>query len=601
MRKFIYTALVLLSCALAGAREKINPTPSPDGKMEAYTDSSNNLFVCDIESGKEIQLSFDGSELILNGYASWVYYEEIFGRPSKYRAFWWSPDSKKIAYYRFDNSRVGMFPIYDEKGVYGSLTRTRYPKAGEPNPSVRVAMVDLGAAEPVTTWADFDEAEDQYFGTPFWGADSRQLFVQWMPRVQQDLVLYAVKASDGSKSRIYSEHYDTWIDWMEDMVFTKDGLYMARSFEDGWQQIYFLSYNGKTLRRVTSGPNWNIDLLDFDKVRRELYFTAQRDSDIHSCLYKVDRSGRITRLTPAEYQVASVSFEKGYKAFTATLTNINTPYFEYPSEQPSALPEGEAERKIVYLTLENGLKVPAMIQYPDNFNRTRKYPVVMEIYGGPNTAYVRDYYTWKRGDRQQWYRENGIIYLLADSRAAGHNGRAGVDCSYRDVVSAPVEDFCAWARWLQSQPYVDGSRIGVEGFSFGGTMTSMLVMNHPDLFRCGVAGGGVYDWVLYDSHYTERYMDTPQRNPEGYETARVLSHTSAYDPSKSFLKLTHGTADDNVHLQNTLQLMDTLQRGGKQFELMLYPGGYHGYRGVQHQHDFEADKAFWTRYLINQN
>ncbi|MBP5173225.1 MAG: DPP IV N-terminal domain-containing protein [Bacteroidales bacterium] len=600
--------------ALSALAQETNPTYSPDSSFVAYT-SGGDLFVRPASGGEAIRLTQDGSDVILNGYASWVYYEEIFGRPSRYRAFWWSPDSRKLAFYRFDNTVVKMFPIYSPYGGKGgSLSETRYPLAGDPNPNVRVGIVSLDEPSKII-WADFDETVDQYFGTPFWGADSRQLFVQREPRVQQELELFAVDATDGSKKSIYRETYPTWLDWMQDMLFTRDGLYMARAFETGWQQIYFLSYDGKTLKRLTSGVNWRISLLAVDEKAGTVYFTSYRDSDVHPCLYSVDRRGRIKLLSDPDYAVSVQSLDLNMKKAEVLYSNINTDWMPYSIDLRKALstpkedsrsqsamtgnevPDGP-QFEIVYAEMADGQKVPAAVALPRDFDPSKKYPVVMEIYGGPDNPYVRD--SKRRASPMvRWFWETGVIRAIIDTRAAGHTGRKGTDLVYRDVVSVPVQDACAWARWFGALPYVDATRIGIEGFSFGGTMTAMLVMNHPDLFRCGIAGGGVYDWELYDTHYTERFMDTPQRNPEGYAKARALNYVRNYDPSRSRLKLTHGTGDDNVHLQNTLLLVDSLQRNGKQFDLMLYPDGMHGYRGKQSLHDNEADREFWSRYLLN--
>ena len=609
MKRTILTIACLLAAVFAGA-EEINRTASPDGKWEAFTDDHNDLYVRELASGETLRLTSDGSDLILNGYASWVYYEEIFGRPSMYRAFWWSPDSRSIAFYRFDNSKVQMFPIYSAEGKYGSLSQTRYPKAGDPNPECRIGIISLDNPGH-TVWADFDYTQDQYFGTPFWGDDSRRLFVQRMPRVQQELDLFAVSAADGSLTSIYHEQYHTWVNWMEDMLFSPEGLIMVRDFETGWQQLYFLSYDGKTFKRLTDGPNWRVKLIGMDSAKGDIFFTAYRDSDVRACLYRLDRSGAIQALTNPAFSVSDVEFTPDWSAFSATLSTCNSPAVRRHFK--TGRPNGRIEKKaapqredrpqweIIRLTLEDGTSLPAKIAYPKDFDPSKKYPLVMEIYGGPNTAYVYD--SWRRGPsrRDFWYYENGIIKVTADSRAAGHNGRADIDLVYRDVVSVPVKDFCQWGRYFQSLPYVDADRIGVEGFSFGGTMTAMLVMTHPEIFRCGIAGGGVYDWELYDTHYTERFMDTPQRNPEGYARARALNYVQQYDDSRSFLKLTHGTGDDNVHFQNTLQLIDALQKAGKQFELMIYPDGMHGYRGAQAEHDMAADAAFWSKHLLNVN
>ena len=233
----------------------VNLTYSPDMSKLAFT-RDNDLYVADIETGRETRLTFDGSDLILNGYSSWVYYEEIIGRSSKYKAFWWSPDSKKIGFYRFDNTNVPLFPIYSafanpaaaasqsqspkvtDLGIGGSLSETRYPKCGQTNPEVRIGIADLEASDVV--WADFNSADDQYFGIPFWGPDSKEFFIARMPRLQNTIDLYAVSAEQGSKRHVYNETYKTWLNWFDGVVFTDNGLYMSREFETGWQQIYFL-------------------------------------------------------------------------------------------------------------------------------------------------------------------------------------------------------------------------------------------------------------------------------------------------------------------------------------------------------------------------
>lgn len=591
---------------------EMNPTPSPDSTMVAFT-RGNDLWVRHLADSSETRLTFDGSELILNGYASWVYYEEIFGRQTEYKAFWWSPDSRSIAYYRFDNSEVPVFPIFSPFGQNGSLSLTRYPNAGQTNPSVRVGVVELSSAE--TTWADFDYSQDQYFGSPFWSPDSRELFVPREPRRQNTLELFAVSASDGSLREVYREEYPTWVEWIDDMLFTDDGFYMARNFETGWEQIYFLGYDG-SLTRLTEGENWDIRLLRTDGKGR-VWFTAKRDSRLHPALYLLDRKGRVTALTDPELYVEGVQFSEDGKSFTAYVSTARTPKLRIsgrsdrfdckplPQETETSAEGGAPAPYPEIVKIENdGFELYALMSLPEDFDPSRKYPVVMQLYGGPGTPYVRD--IWKNRDASdEWCYRNGVIYIVCDPRSSGENGREGMDQAFRRMTVIELEDYIAWAEWLQSLPYVDGSRIGVKGFSFGGTTTAMLVLRYPQYFRCGIAGGGVYDWTLYDSHYTERFMDTPQANPEGYAAASVIDwvprifgdQAGRKLPLPGALRLTHGTGDDNVHYQNTLLLMDALQKAGVQFELMLYPDGMHGYRGYQGEHDKAAEADFWTRWL----
>ena len=623
-----------------------NPTLSPDGSRIAFT-RDNDLWVAEVATGKEVRLTDDGSATILNGYASWVYYEEILGRPTRYRAFWWSPDSRKIGFYRFDNAEVPVFPIYssypedyDRSGMGlsytqkagaavplegvsptgGSVRMTRYPKCGDNNPKVRIGIADVETSS--VTWADFDENEDQYFGTPFWGADSRFFFVQREPRTQNRLDLYAVSPEDGSRKCIYHEEYDTWLDWIDGMLFGKDGLYMVRSFETSWQQIYYLSYDGAIFTRLTDGPNWRMSLLDVDESRMKknpdgtgatVFFVAERDSRVSSALYSV-RKGEVNAVSHPQYHVSRVKLSPSRKYAAASISRCNVPdqlwIFDVGKPSRSFKVADLADGmdlgsmnlpQLITMTTRDGFTLPALVCYPESFDPGKKYPVHMDIYGGPDTPMVSD--SWAGSRRYDWYAANGIIEIVADCRASGHNGRKGLDMIYGRLSEVEVSDFVEWAEYLQSLPYVQGDKIGVEGFSFGGTMTALLVMDHSEAFHYGIAGGGVYDWALYDTHYTERFMDTPANNPEGYARTRTADHAANYpvrygsDDGSVMLKLTHGTGDDNVHFQNTLMLADALQKAGAKFELMIYPDGMHGYRGYQGDHFQNANREFWLHYL----
>jgi len=654
----------------------VNLTYSPDSTKLAFT-RDNDLYVVDIASGKETRLTHDGTDVILNGYASWVYYEEILGRPSRYRAFWWSPDSRKIGFYRFDNSEVPMFPIYSaypnpqaaasqsqspkvtDLGLGGSLSETRYPKAGQTNPQVRIGIIDLGACEgcplsgsgecgsPEIVWADFDPTLDQYFGIPFWGPDSKEFFIARMPRLQNTIDLYAVNIADGSKRHVYNETYKTWLNWFDGVVFTDKGLYMSREFETGWQQIYFLSYDGKEFRRLTDGTNWSVAIQRVDEKKGEVYFTAKRDATVRQALYKVDSKGVIKALTDPAYNVTGVRFSPDGKYFAAAYSNVTTPtrvavfttsggvVSEGHNEdlEPANLrkpavpakkqkgsglagyvvadmqgPDYDASKyalgQLVHMQTRDGFTLPGMIVYPKSFDPSKQYPVHVDIYGGPDSPQVNDRWITPNSSNQ-WYSDNEIIQITVDPRAEGHNGREGLDMIYRQLSVVELEDFCDWADWLMEKPYVRDEKIGIEGFSYGGMMTALILFRASDKFHYGIAGAGVYDWLLYDTHYTERYMDTPQANPDGYKAGSIINYVSEYPVEYGtpegvepvMLKLTHGTGDDNVHLQNSLWLINELHRHGKKFEFMIYPDGMHGYRGYQGQHFQNDNREFWLKYL----
>ena len=593
----------------------VNPTWSPDSTKIAFT-LENDLYSIDVHSKHVTRHTYDGSDLILNGYASWVYYEEIFGRPSQYRAFWWSPDSKVIAFYRFDNSQVPMFPIYSAKGKHGNLNQTRYPKTGDPNPEVKLGFVSADGGE--TVWADFDPKVDQYFGTPFWSGDGTKLMVSLMDRAQDNLQLYAVTPQTGSKVMVYKEHQDSWIDWMDDMLFTKEGIYIVRDFT-GWQQIYFLSYDGRNFEQLTTGRNWSVHLLQVDK--KHLLFTAKREASTRVDIYRLNlRSKEIQRLSYGPYNFSGVTVSEDGKTLSALVSNYRTPTQlvaitipnsgdVIPEKHVKVVYDSKGEKfndyaialpELVYVTTRDGVRLPAAVTWPVDFDKNKRYPVKVNIYGGPDNPQVRE--GWRGVTMAtQWWANHGVIQVTLDNRAGGHYGKKGVESVYRYLGVLELQDFCDGIDHFRKMSFVNEDKIGVEGFSFGGTMTALCVTEGNEHFQYGIAGGGVYDWGLYDTHYAERYMDRPQDNPDGYKASRVIDRTGNYrGDASNMLRITHGTGDDNVHFQNTLQLIDQLQRDHKDFELMIYPDGMHGYRGDQGMHSSLQDYKFWYRYLLEQ-
>lgn len=591
-----------------------NITLSPDLQRAAYT-FDNDLYLYDFKGREEKRLTTKENDNILNGYASWVYYEEILGRPSQYKAFWWAPSGKMIAYYSFDESNVGVFPIYDYNEQYGSIKQTRYPKAGSGNPHVRVNILDLEGGRRIE--APFDGNDDQYFGIPFWSSDSKKFMVPWMNRDQNNLVLYAlnVEPTTGeiTKEKVYEERQPTWIDWITDMHFTAGGFYMVRDF-DMWEQIYYQSFDGTILKKITEGKNWGTQIIKVDEKGGYIYFSARREISTRNDFYKVNlKNGRITRLSHGEFDYSHICLSDNNRYFAAVRSNAKTPP---QTVWGTTLGRGEltvitdmkgekfddyalALPQMLYMEHE-GYTLPAYMILPVNLDTAKSYPAIVSIYGGPNAGTVMD--RWMGlGEKTQWWANEGVIQLSIDHRAAGHCGKEGLNFLHRRLLTIELEDYKAWMQYLFNKyRYIDRDKIGITGFSYGGSMTALAVLEGNDYFKYGIAGGGVYDYSLYDTHYAERYMDTPQSNPEGYKKSRIMDRIGNYrGDATNFLRITHGTADDNVHLQNTMQLIDALENEGRQFELMLYPGEYHGYRGSKARHSRKSDYLFWYRHLLD--
>ncbi len=593
-----------------------NPTYSPDRRYIAYT-KDGDLYSIEVATRKINRHTNDASKVVSNGYASWVYYEEILGRASRYKAFWWSPDSKVIAYYRFDDSKVPMFPIYDAAGQHGTLRETRYPKAGDPNPEVKVGFVSVEGN--ATVWADFDPKKDQYFGTPFWDFKGKRLIVPWMDRSQDNMILYSVDPLYGGKESVYSEHQNTWVEWPDQMLFSDKGFYMVRDYEK-WQRIYFLSYDGKEFRYASDRKNyWGIRLLTLSD--KYLFYTARGgESTTRTDIYRVTlRTGAVQRVSFGEYDFSRVKVGDDGRTVTAMMSNCHTPakYVEikipasgdvqernvdvlFDSKGPEYDNYEIAEREIVWITLRDGVKVPASVIWPIGMDRSGsvKYPVKVDIYGGPDSQQVYDRYAGC-GFETQWWANHGVVQVTLETRSAGHLGREGLDAIYRKLNVVELQDLIDGIKYFDSLPYINSKKVGIEGYSYGGTMSLLAVTEGSDYFQYAVASSGVMDWQLYDSHYTERYMDRPKDNPDGYARTAVFDRLSKYKGDKSnMLRLTHGTGDDNVHLQNSLQLIDRLQSENKDFELMFYPGGMHGYRGYQERQFEMQNYRFWYEYLL---
>jgi dipeptidyl-peptidase-4 len=584
--------------------EEKNPTFSPDGNRLAYT-RDNNLFALDLNTGKETQFTNDASDVVYNGWAAWVYFEEIFGRPTRYRAFWWSPNSKEIAFYRFDETHVPMFPIYNSDGHHGTLERTRYPKAGDPNPMVKFGVANLESGNVV--WADFNEQDDQYFGTPFWTPDGKELWTQWMNRLQNNVKIYQIDRTTGAKKEIYDEKQSSWVEWLDDLRFLKNGSgFIIKTDKDGWAHYYLYDMNGKLKNKITDGE-WtvnNIEVLDEDNGL--LYFTAKKEASTRTDLYKVRLNGKnLERLTFGNF-THSVRVSPGGSYFVTTYSNVATPskmalcnnrgkvLRELGDTWQKDLDEYElAKTELITIPVSGGYNLPATITLPPQMDKTKKYPVLISVYGGPNSQNVSD--GWRLSMQNQGLAAEGLIQFTVDHRGSGHFGKKGMASMYRNLGKWEMSDYSEAVEWLRKQPYVDAGKICITGGSYGGYVTAMALTAGADYFTHGIANFSVTDWKLYDTHYTERYMSTPQENPEGYEFGSVLTHAGKY---KGLLRIVHGSTDDNVHFQNSLQLADTLENLGKHFEFMVYPNERHGWGPPKSDHSRMESIRFYYQYLL---
>jgi dipeptidyl-peptidase 4 len=592
---------------------EINATLSPDNMYVAFT-KNNNLYTVELATQKQTQITTDGSDVILNGYASWVYTEEIFGRPSKYRSFWWSPDGKKIAFFRTDDSPVAPFTITDAPSVHGYVETVRYPKVGDKNPEVKIGITNANGGG--VTWADFNASDDQYFGAPYWTNDATALWVQWMNRKQNNLKIYAVNPTTGSKKEVYDETQKTWIQ-LEDgysrvHMLANNKNVILESDKTGWNNLYMYDLNGKFINAITPGKFTVTDIHYIDEAKKLIYFSARtKENTAHKDFYKVDFAGKkMQRLSFGDYNHGSINLSPDGSYFVTTYSNASTPnkitlldnkgkiIKEIADSKGAELNDYTlAKTEVIRVKSDDGLfDLPMKITWPINFDKNKKYPVLISIYGGPNAGTVMD--TWALNGNQQFYAKEGLIQVAMDHRASGHFGKEGVNYMYHNLGYWEMKDYTTMVNWLIANAAADPKKICITGFSYGGYMTCYALTYASDVFTHGMAGGSVTDWTLYDTHYTERYMGTPADNADGYKSSSVLNYTDRY---KGVLQIVHGVIDDNVHMQNSIQLMSKLQDAKKDFEFMMYSGGRHGWGGNKNLHFLNLKTQFIYKYLLEKS
>ena len=566
-----------------GPGSELEAAFSPDGRRVAYV-RGNNLFAVDIASRQETAFTKDGGPQILNGRLDWLYQEEIYGR-GRFRAFWWSPDSARLAFLRLDEKPVPEFTVTDHVPYRQALEVTDYPKAGDPNPLVTVGIADIDGGQ--TRWVNLDG----YKGTDIlvvnvgWTADSRQVVHQVQNREQTWLDLNLADATTGAPRTLFRETTRAWVSENGNPVWLRDGSFLWMSESTGFKHVYRVSSDGRDRRPITNG-RWEIrSLHGVDQDAAAVYFAAGARDHLSTDIYRVGLDGQnMTRLSTTD-GTHRATFSPSFEYYVDEWSTIAVPTqarlhdrtgkevrvleanpVRAIREYPLATPE------FVQIKARDGFPLDALMIKPPGFSPSRRYPVYQFTYAGPGTAQVRNQWGGSQYMFHQLLAQHGIIVWVLDNRSAGGRGAEAQWPVHGRLGELELQDLEDGVTWLKQQPYVDASRLVLSGWSYGGFMTA-YAMTHSTSWSAGIAGGSVTDWRDYDTIYTERYMKLPSNNADGYQ--RTAPRFAA-GKLHGRLLLLHGMMDDNVHVQNTIQLAYELQRAGKPFEMMLYPRSRHG-------------------------
>lgn len=560
---------------------------SPDGKWVGFV-RDHNIFISDLKTGKERAITENGTTDILNGEFDWVY-EEEFGLADAWR---WSPDSKKIAFWNTDQSRVKEFHLLDQMPLYNTVFKLKYPKAGEQNAVVKIGVADLETGK--TTWLDLGEETDIYIPRIFWTNSSRKLAMVRLNRLQNHLNLLIADLSTGKTRAIIEDKNPAWIDVRHDIQFlkSKDQI-IVTSEKSGFKHAYLYDYDGNLVQQVTNG-DWEISsLAGVDEKNDLLYFYGKKDSPLEHNVYRINLNGKKLERISKRAGWHRGNFSPDFKHVVGFFSDVKTPTQVMLRKADGSLLRFLEKNEIAALQehalvppeffsfkTTDGTKLNAYMIKPANFDAAKKYPVLVFGYGGPGSQMVVN--RWG-GSRTLWHQlltEKGYIVFCVDNRGTGGRGKAFKNLAYKDLSKWAVHDQIEGAKYLAALPYVDSSRVGFWGWSGGGYLTLMMMMRAADYFKTGVSVAPVSDFHFYDTIWTERYMGLPQENVEGYKAANVLNYI---DGLKGNLLIVHGTGDDNVHVQNTMQVVDALQNRAIQFDMMIYPNRNHRISGGKTQ------------------
>ena len=587
---------------------------SPDGKKLAFV-RGNDLFVCQPEKNKEIRLTTDGSKTLLNGTLSWVYWEEIFGRHDI--AYWWSDDSKAIAFLQTDQSPVRLMHYVDFKPQTPRVIEQFYPKAGQANPVVKVGIVSLDKRQIV--WADIDPALYEYIVRVKWLPDNRRLAVLTLNRSQNEMKMFFVDKNTGKAQYVFSDTDPGWVNIHDDLYFLKNGKqFIWASERDGYNHLYRFDMNGKLVNKITSG-DWALRssgggvawvkkaICAIDEQKELIYFTALKKSSIERHLYRVQfDGGNLQRLT-REAGTHRINFSPDARYYFDTYSSAATPpvlsLYRSDGKYMAQVAASRTEKltdfhlqspEFFHIPARDGFQMPASLLKPADFDPAKKYPVIVNVYGGPAAPIVNN--AWSYGTYfNNILLQNGFLVFKVDNRSSSGISKTLTNLVVKQVMSdVELNDLLDAVRWLKQQNFVDSARVGIWGWS-GGGMHTLLAMTRSKEFKAGIAVAPVTDWHYYDTRYSEFGMKRPQDNPDGYRKTSLVERAGNLH---GHLLLVHGTYDDNVNIQNSWAFADELIKHNIMFDMMIYPMRKHGIRDNPARiHLFNKMLQFWKNNL----
>jgi dipeptidyl-peptidase-4 len=549
--------------------------------------------------GNETALTTDGHEDLRNGFPDWVYPEEL----GQYQAFWWSPDSKKIAFMQFDESPVAKYPIVHDIAPMPRYELQGYPVPGANNPIVRLFIADVASKKLLRL--DTGDDLDVYLYRGQWTRDGKEFTYHRLNRLQNRVELFAADPATG-KTRLFLEDEDPcYIDEQTDLIFLGDNQrFLWTSERSGWREIYLYDLAGKLIRQVTNARLPVQSILGVDEPGGWIYFTGAVNNGTESHLFRVRLDGTGFARMTKEPGMHAISFAPGFAYYTDSFSNYDSPMKavlrQADGQEVKVIGQGVPSQEFLDLKLfkpdhflfkssDGKYDLDGVLYFPAHFDPKEKYPLILSVYGGPGSKGVMNRYNMTDGN--QALAQLGFLVATCDYRGVSGRGKNFQNLHYLKLGQVELEDHVAFVKALSRRPYVDASRVGIYGGSYGGYFTCICLLKAPEVFHVGVAASSVTDWKNYDSIYTERYMRRPQDNPDGYEKGSCLTYAKNL---KGHLYLLHGTVDNNVHPANTIELVQALLKENKRFELMMYPENQHG---ITYPHAGETRVEYFIEHL----